>query len=75
MSALAKAAVSFEAAAVVETATFAAINSRIFDRHWGASSVGLSVRALDMANAKTLPLANDAVMRPTWRVSKTAITI
>ena len=40
MSALAKAAVSFEAAAVVETAAFAAINSRIFDRHWGASSSG-----------------------------------
>ena len=38
--ALAKAAVSFEAAAVVETAAFAAINSRIFDRHWGASSSG-----------------------------------
>ena len=40
MSALAKAAVSFEAAAVVETAAFAAINSRIFDRHLGASSSG-----------------------------------
>ena len=38
MSALAKAAVSFEAAAVVATAAFAAINSRIFDRHWGAFS-------------------------------------
>jgi hypothetical protein len=40
MLALAKAVVSFEAAAVGETAAFAAINSRIFDRHWGDSSSG-----------------------------------